>query len=107
MSASSQSTASTGPTFKTTYSKLSVRLSKKWNAIDLIEYYDASGKLKKVEERLEWKWYGDNKFLISHKVKMTTKKDGHSTILELTNPKFNQGLKDDMFTQRYLKRTAR
>ncbi|MCK4339351.1 MAG: outer membrane lipoprotein-sorting protein [Candidatus Cloacimonetes bacterium] len=67
-----------------------------------IEHYDKAGKLWKVMDR---KWIKkEGKYWIAKEAKMTDLKKEHRTKMLIIEVKFDQDLKDEFFSQRYLKR---
>ncbi len=67
-----------------------------------IEYYSPEGKLWKVMERR--KIVKESKYWVSKETEMSDLKKEHKTKMLITEVKFDQGLKDELFSQRYLKR---
>lgn len=70
-----------------------------------VEYYNKAGKLEKIltvdnVEKIDGYWFGK-------RMEMRTVKDNHRTVLELQDIKFDQGLSDNIFSQRNLKRIER
>ncbi|MFQ5798065.1 MAG: outer membrane lipoprotein-sorting protein [Bacteroidota bacterium] len=70
-----------------------------------IEYYNTAGKLGKIltvdnVEQIEGYWFG-------RRMEMQTVKDGHRTVLDLSEIQFDQGLSDNIFSQRNLKKPER
>ena len=67
-----------------------------------IEHYSRDGKLWKVMERRKIEKEG--KYWIAKEVEMSDLKKKHKTRMLIIEVKFDQNLKDELFTQRYLKR---
>ncbi len=67
-----------------------------------IEHYNKAGKLWKVMERSKIEKQGD--FWVAREAEMSDLKKDHKTRMNILEVKFNQGLEDVLFTQRYLKR---
>ncbi len=67
-----------------------------------IEYYNKEGKLWKVMERNKIEKQGN--YWVAKEAEMTDLKKEHKTRMVIFEVKFDQGLKDELFTQRYLKR---
>jgi len=67
-----------------------------------IEYYDKSGKLVKRMERKKIEKVGN--YWIAKEFQIYDLLDDHRTMAVLSDVKFDTGLKDKIFTQRYLKR---
>ncbi|MBN2398867.1 MAG: outer membrane lipoprotein-sorting protein [Candidatus Aminicenantes bacterium] len=65
------------------------------------EMYDATGNLSKVAEQAAQRV---GKYWIMARIKMSNVKKGTSTVLEMKNIKTDQGLKDDIFSERFLKK---
>ena len=87
---------------KKDYSKLRVWIRKDNFYQEKIEYYDKGGKLWKILERRKIEKV-DN-YWTSKESEMNDLKDEHRTKMILTEVKFDTGLEDRLFTQRYLKR---
>lgn len=94
------------PDAKVGYAKLELRIHKKDKTINEIHYFNAVGKKIKEEIRTEFKVYKD-KYWQPGKVKMVNFQDNHKTILDFSNTIFAQGLTDDLFSKRNLKRPIR
>ena len=84
------------------YSKLLIWARKDNYYKEKTEYYNKGGKLWKIMERKEIKKVG--KYWIAHEFSMKDLKKNHSTVMKITDIKFDQGLKDNLFSKRYLKR---
>ncbi len=69
-----------------------------------IEHYSKDGELWKVMKRTEIK--SIDGYWVAREVEMSDLKKAHKTRMVLGEIKFDQGLSDDLFTQRYLKRSA-
>ena len=67
-----------------------------------IEYYDKSGKLVKRMERRRIEKVGN--YWLAKEFEIHDLKDDHRTKAVLMEVKFDTGLNDELFTQRYLKR---
>jgi outer membrane lipoprotein-sorting protein len=67
-----------------------------------IEYYDKDGKLWKVLERSKIEKVSGH--WIAKEVQMSDLKDEHKTKMIIQEVKFDTGLKDKLFSERYLKR---
>lgn len=84
------------------YSKIKLWVDKERWLIDKIEFYDKNGKLLKIltsSEAAQIQGYWTDKRMEMHNVV-----DQHKTVFKLIDVKFDNGLKDDFFSQRYLKR---
>jgi len=66
-----------------------------------MELYDASGSLGKVVEETA---QPVGKYWVMARIKMTNVKKGTSTVLEMKNIKADQGLRDEIFSERFLKK---
>lgn len=93
------------PNADVTYGKLILYADKSNYVVRKIEYYTRSGKLEKeltVDDvaRIDGYWTGK-------RMEMHSLKDDHRTVLELKDMKFDQGLSDDFFSERNLKRAQR
>jgi outer membrane lipoprotein-sorting protein len=87
---------------KTDYSKLIMWVrTDNFNATKT-EYYDRGDNLYKVMVREEIEKVGD--YWISRRTEMEDLKANHKTKMIITDVKFDSGLADEMFTERYLKR---
>ena len=67
-----------------------------------IEYYDRANKLYKVMEREKIEKVGN--YWIAKEAEMADLKKEHKTKMFITEVQFDTGLKDELFTRRYLKR---
>jgi outer membrane lipoprotein-sorting protein len=77
----------------------------KGNSMPLrMEMYDASGSLGKVAEQTARQVGG---YWIMARIKMTNVKKGTSTVMEMKDVKTDQGLSDDVFSERFLKLKGR
>lgn len=68
------------------------------------EYYDRDGKLYRTVEAVEVKDIQGNPTIT--KMKATDLKSGGSTVSEFSDVTYDVGLKDDLFTERYLRNPA-
>ena len=84
------------------YSKLKMRVRKDNFYPTRIEYYDKSGKLLKVMERRTIEEVGD--YWVSKEFEIHNLEENHRTKAVLEEVKFDTGLEDNLFTERYLKR---
>jgi outer membrane lipoprotein-sorting protein len=66
-----------------------------------MELYDAAGGLGKVAEETS---QAVGKYRVMASIKMTNVKKKTSTVLEMKNMKADQGLKDEIFSERFLKK---
>ncbi len=87
---------------KKDYSKLVMWVRKDNFYPARIEHYSQEGKLWKVMERR--KIVKEAKYWISKETEMSDLKKVHKTKMLISEVKFDQGLKDELFSQRYLKR---
>ncbi|PKM99604.1 MAG: hypothetical protein CVU78_05380 [Elusimicrobia bacterium HGW-Elusimicrobia-2] len=67
-----------------------------------IEYYSREGKLHKVMIRTKIEKEGE--YWIAKEVEMSDLKKDHKTKMIISEVKYDQDLKDELFTERYLKR---
>jgi len=93
------------PAADVSYSKLVMYADQSNYVLRRIEYFNKSGKLEKVltvdnAEKIKGYWFGK-------RMEMRTVKNDHRTVLELSDIEFDQGLPDDFFSKRNLKRTER
>lgn len=86
---------------KLDYAKLVMKISKDVFRMWETEYYNNKGELLKVFSIEEPKDFGTN-VTWPGQVQMRDARTGHKTILTIHTFKVDQGLKDSMFTQRYL-----
>lgn len=86
------------------YKKIKMWVSKESELPVRMEIYDNSGNLQKVAQE-ENKKIGN--YWISTKITMEDKKKNSYTVLEMKDIKVDQGLEDEIFTQRYLKRRVK
>lgn len=88
-----------------TYDRLVV-FADKFNFVERkVEFYNSAGKLQKIltidnVEQIDDYWFG-------RRMEMQTVKDGHRTVLDLSEVRFDQGLPDNIFTERNLKKPER
>jgi outer membrane lipoprotein-sorting protein len=87
---------------KKDYSKLTMRVRKDNFYPEKIGYYDRGGSLRKTAERRKIEKVGD--YWVSREMEVHDIKEDHRTKVILEEVKFDSGLKDSLFTQRYLKR---
>ncbi len=90
------------PGVKKDYGKLKMWVRKDNYYPFKIEYYDKGGNLWKVMERRKIEKIG--KYWFSKEMELKDLKEDHKTIMSLENVEFDIGLKDKLFTKRYLKR---
>jgi len=87
---------------KKDYSKLKIWVPKSNFYPEKIEFFDKGGNLRK---RAEWrKIEKENNYWVAREIEFHDIKDNHKTKIILLEVKFDTGLKDEFFTQRYLKR---
>jgi outer membrane lipoprotein-sorting protein len=87
------------------YGKLVLYADKANYVYRKVEYYNTAGKLEKVltvddVEKIDGYWFGK-------RMEMRTVKNNHRTVLDLKDIEFDQGLSDNVFSQRNLKRIER
>jgi len=87
---------------KKDYSKLVMWVRKDNFYPAKIEYYSKDGKVWKVMETRKVEKEGE--YWTAKEVEMSNLKKEHKTRMLIIEVKFDQGLKDELFTQRYLKR---
>jgi outer membrane lipoprotein-sorting protein len=83
------------------YARIILIVSKANTMTTRMELYDAAGNLGKVAEETPQQI---GKYWIMARIKMTNVKKGTSTVLEMKNIKADQGLEDDIFSERFLKK---
>jgi len=89
------------------YGRLVLTVGKDRFEVTRIDYYDKSGKERiKVEERSGFQLY-DGKHYNASILTVTSDKDNHKTIMKHRDYVFDQGLPDDYFTTRNLKKPSR
>ena len=93
------------PGMDVSYSKLVISVHKENLTTNKIEYYGPGGEKQKVEERTGYQqikgyWFAQG-------MKIVTLKENHTTDAHMSNPAFDSGLSDELFSQRYLKRPAK
>lgn len=81
------------------YSKIIVSIDKTNYYPVKMDYYDAMD--NKIKEAV-YKYQKIGKYWNAEEVVMTDLKKEHSTVIRLSNVRFDQGLTDDMFTVEYL-----
>ena len=84
------------------YKKLIMFVNKSNFVPDSIQFFDQKGKLKKVMRNLEVKKIKG--YWTTTVVEMEDVINKHKTTMELDNIQYDVGLKDKLFTKRYLKR---
>jgi outer membrane lipoprotein-sorting protein len=67
-----------------------------------MDLMDASGKVLKTEEWLEYRSDGENHWGPARVVVTDHRRNDHKSEIVFTGVKLNSGLKDDLFTQRSL-----
>jgi outer membrane lipoprotein-sorting protein len=83
------------------YTKIKMWVDKTANQPTKMEYYDASGKKLKTQERVDYKL--ENGHYNPAKVIITDhRRNDHKSEIDFLGVKLNSGLKDDLFTQRSL-----
>lgn len=87
---------------KKDYSKLKMWVRKDNSYPEKIEYYDKDNNLWKISERKRIERLG--KYWVSRELEIHDLKEDHRTKSILEEVKFDTGLKDALFTKRYLKR---
>lgn len=90
------------PSADVSYGKLIVVADASNYMLHKIEFYDREGDLRKILQvdqirNLKGYWVGK-------RMEMRDLKTGHRTVLELTEVRFDQGLSDNVFSERNLKR---
>ena len=89
------------PTSKKPYPRIKMTVDKISSIPIDMEYFNEGNSLWKIW-KMEPKKVGQ--YYTQSKIEVEDKKKEHKTIIERENIKFDQGLKDKMFTQRFLKR---
>jgi outer membrane lipoprotein-sorting protein len=84
-----------------TYLRIVMTVDKARSMAVKTELYDESGRLWKTAEQTPAQVKG---YWISTRIRMTDHKKGSSTVLEMKDVKVDQGLGDDLFTERQLVR---
>jgi outer membrane lipoprotein-sorting protein len=89
------------------YGKLVISVRKERFPVERIEYFDKSGReLLKVEERSGFTLY-DGKHYNASNVVVTNLRNNRRTVMINSDYRFDQGLRDDLFTERTLKLPVR
>jgi outer membrane lipoprotein-sorting protein len=83
------------------YARIVLTISKANTMPVRMELYDATGSLGKVAEETS---QPVGKYQVMARIKITNVKKGTSTVLEMKNIKADQGLKDEIFSERFLKK---
>jgi outer membrane lipoprotein-sorting protein len=83
------------------YAKIILSVSKSNSMPTRMELFDAAGNLSKVAEQASQQ---AGKYWIMARIKMSNVKKGTATILEMKNIKVDQNLKDEIFSERFLKK---
>jgi outer membrane lipoprotein-sorting protein len=84
------------------YSQLRMWIRKDNFYQEKIEYYDEDIKLWKISERRQIEKVGE--YWVSKELEIQDLKESHKTTSILEQVKFDTGLNDNLFTQRYMKR---
>jgi len=90
------------PDKSSNYSKIRIWIGKDMNAITKLDYYNKKGELEKTDVRSDWvkvkyQW-------TCKSIELTNVKTNHKSLVNVTDPQYDLGLSDDLFTQRQLKR---
>jgi outer membrane lipoprotein-sorting protein len=83
------------------YARIVMTVDKNNNMPARMELYDTAGNLGKIVEESAQQI---GKYWIVTQIKMTNLKKGTSTVLTMKNIKPDQGLKDEVFSERFLKK---
>ncbi len=87
---------------KKDYSKLKIWVPKSNFYPEKIEFFDKANKLRK---RAEWRDIGkENNYWVAREIEFHDIKDDHRTKIIIMEAKYDTGLNDEFFSQRYLKR---
>jgi outer membrane lipoprotein-sorting protein len=86
------------------YSKKIVWVTDGEWTVPKIDFYDRKGRLLK---HLNFEWNKVQDIWAWKRVTMKNVQTGHQTTVEVKDTKFNQGFKDDLFTQRTLRRAGK
>lgn len=89
------------PTSKKPYPRIKMTVDKISSIPISMEYFNEANNLWKIW-KMELQKVG--RYYTQSKIEVEDKKKAHRTIIERENIKFDQGLKDKIFTQRFLKR---
>lgn len=87
---------------RTDYTKLHMTIRRSDNYPIKIAYFDKAGVMVKILESSNIQKTGD--YWLARQTKMTDLKTKTSTKMDITNVKFDTGIDDDVFTERYLMR---
>jgi len=86
------------------YTRLVMRVDKESWVITGIDYYDGAQHVKTLSEsglrQQNGYWYAE-------RIEMQSRRNGHRTVLELEDVRFDAGLSDELFSERALKRGGR
>jgi outer membrane lipoprotein-sorting protein len=82
--------------------KLVMVVEKRSNQPTKIEYYDASGKKQKTQERTNYQLFGGIHYNPEKIIIIDHRRNDHTSEIDMLGVKLNQGLKDDLFSQRSL-----
>lgn len=86
---------------KPPYPKAETKINKKTGQLDGYTFFDEAGQKMKIFDNSDLKDFGGGA-LRNQVVLVTDGRTGHKTRLDIKEFKVNQGLKDDLFTQREL-----
>ncbi len=95
---------STSKSKSSIYSKRISWISKTGSLVLKVDYYDRKGSLLKTQDI---KWQKSDKFDVWGETLVKNVQTGHSTVFTITNLKVNNGLRDDQFSERSLRRGLR
>ena len=92
------------PEADVSYDRLTLRADTANFVLRRVEYYrdDTPVKVMTVDDVTQIRGYW-----IGQRMEMTDRRSGHRTVLELSEVTFDQGLSEDLFSERYLKRPIR
>jgi outer membrane lipoprotein-sorting protein len=90
------------PGAESEYPRVKMTVDKKAHQPTRIDFMDASGKVLKTEEFIDYHVDGANHYGPSRLVVTDHRRNEHKSEIVFTGVKLNTGLKDDLFTQRSL-----
>jgi outer membrane lipoprotein-sorting protein len=83
------------------YARIVLHVNKANTMPTRMELYDAAGNLAKVAEQVS---QPIGKYWVMARIKMSNAKKGTATVMEMKNIKVDQDLKDEIFSERFLKK---
>jgi len=90
------------PVKETTYAKLRITVLKQYGGVSKLEYFDAKGKVVKMQNRTDWQTFGPITLPMHFTVQDLH--TGSKTIMQLSGCRVNTGIPASMFQKRAIMR---